>query len=192
MSHYQYPPFSTPTAIRLLAVSGTESEPNYTLEEVDLDSSPKFECLSYTWQDDSLQGSNERSYLLDMATGGLLNITANLANILRNIHGLLTCDGSSGWIWIDQICVNQEDLEERSHQVSLMQKIYGQAERTLIWVGEADERSPALLDMLRRLDDLQFDTEMGLDYDLQIEIIRRLGAIFAQEGRDDSPTSKIC
>jgi hypothetical protein len=183
MSRYQYPSFSTSTSVRLLVVSGTENEPRYTLEEVDLEGSPRYECLSYTWQDDSLVGGNERSVVLTIAGAGVLSITTNLANILRNIHGLLTDDNSPGRIWIDQICVNQEDLPERSQQVSLMQKIYGKAERTLIWTGGSNEHSAALLNIFWRLDDLRTASGLHLDNDLQQEVLRRLSAIFAQTGK---------
>ncbi|EWG36100.1 hypothetical protein FVEG_00257 [Fusarium verticillioides 7600] len=40
-------------------------------------------------------------------------------------------------IWIDSICINQQDLHERSQQVAMMGRIYSQSVRTLIWLGEA-------------------------------------------------------
>ncbi|KAB5540270.1 heterokaryon incompatibility protein-domain-containing protein [Coniochaeta sp. 2T2.1] len=39
-------------------------------------------------------------------------------------------------LWIDAICINQTDLQERSSQVLLMQQIYGQASQVLVWLGE--------------------------------------------------------
>jgi hypothetical protein len=38
------------------------------------------------------------------------------------------------WLWIDQICINQEDGIERTQQVRLMNKIYRQGIRTVIWL----------------------------------------------------------
>ncbi|KAF4632852.1 hypothetical protein G7Y89_g5278 [Cudoniella acicularis] len=42
------------------------------------------------------------------------------------------------YIWIDQICINQSDLNERSAQVQLMGQIYTQAQKTIIWLGGED------------------------------------------------------
>ncbi|KAK4155217.1 heterokaryon incompatibility protein-domain-containing protein [Chaetomidium leptoderma] len=39
------------------------------------------------------------------------------------------------WIWMDSICINQADPNERNHQVRLMQKIYGLAEHVLFHIG---------------------------------------------------------
>lgn len=40
----------------------------------------------------------------------------------------------STWFWIDQICINQDDIGERSHQVQLMPQIYSNAIRTVVWL----------------------------------------------------------
>jgi hypothetical protein len=44
-------------------------------------------------------------------------------------------------IWIDAICINQEDLEERSRQVKLMRRIYTNSSRLVVWLGVADEEA---------------------------------------------------
>src|SRR5436190_35615 len=41
-------------------------------------------------------------------------------------------------IWIDFICINQENLEERNLQVSMMDRIYGKARYVLVWLGRDD------------------------------------------------------
>ena len=43
------------------------------------------------------------------------------------------------YLWIDAICINQEDLAERAAQVKLMDRVYAQAEATLVWLGAEDE-----------------------------------------------------
>ncbi|KAM6513796.1 hypothetical protein FALCPG4_015009 [Fusarium falciforme] len=43
-----------------------------------------------------------------------------------------------GWgsnLWIDALCINQNDERERSQQVSMMDEIYSRASRVLIWLG---------------------------------------------------------
>lgn len=45
-------------------------------------------------------------------------------------------------IWIDAICVNQQDLAERNVQVAMMKEIYGQAQSVIIWLGGFDSQVP--------------------------------------------------
>lgn len=44
-------------------------------------------------------------------------------------------------LWIDAICINQKDLEERSYQVSMMSLVYTGAKEVCVWLGEDDEKS---------------------------------------------------
>lgn len=48
-------------------------------------------------------------------------------------------DESGGLLWIDQICINQSDVRERNHQVSLMSKIYKNCEFVITWIGDVDD-----------------------------------------------------
>jgi hypothetical protein len=49
-------------------------------------------------------------------------------------------------LWIDAICVNQEDLEERSSQVRRMAWIYSKAKRVIVWLGPASTDSHIALE----------------------------------------------
>ncbi|KAK4151715.1 heterokaryon incompatibility protein-domain-containing protein [Chaetomidium leptoderma] len=63
---------------------------------------------------------------------------------------ILLANGELG-IWIDAICINQDDMEERAMQVRIMDKIYAKAARTLIWLGSADKYTPAAAETIRRV-----------------------------------------
>jgi hypothetical protein len=43
-------------------------------------------------------------------------------------------------MWADGVCINQNDLDERARQVSLMGLIYWKARKVLVWLGEDDEQ----------------------------------------------------
>lgn len=63
---------------------------------------------------------------------------ASLNQVLLQYRGLLAnIQGNDEEIplWVDAICINQQDLEERSAQVQLMKKIYQQAEGVIAWIG---------------------------------------------------------
>jgi hypothetical protein len=62
---------------------------------------------------------------------------------------------ASGWLWIDAICINQDDLVERSRQVPLMKETYERATNLVIWLGEGHDETAVALDLLQRLADLR-------------------------------------
>ena len=57
--------------------------------------------------------------------------------------------------WIDSICINQEDDEERTQQVSIMRMIYQQASKVTIWLGEEDEETSLGMTLLERFGSIQ-------------------------------------
>ena len=92
----------------------------------------EFEALSYAW------GSNDeptKPYI--SCHGKCIKLTSSLESALRQIRSEKEVTN----LWVDQICVNQEDLEERSQQVSLMSSIYSIAKRVIIWLGDSDDTS---------------------------------------------------
>ncbi|KAI8939245.1 hypothetical protein NX059_005071 [Plenodomus lindquistii] len=60
----------------------------------------------------------------------------------RNRHEHAKCDiEEQGTIllWVDALCINQEDASERAEQVKMMGKIYARATNVKIWLGEEDK-----------------------------------------------------
>ncbi|KAH8600692.1 heterokaryon incompatibility, partial [Bisporella sp. PMI_857] len=83
---------------------------------------PTFTALSYTWGEPVMDGT----LVLD---GKILKITKNLETALNAIW-------RGGWSakkwWIDQICINQSDIDERNSQVNLMREIYKKSEEVVV------------------------------------------------------------
>ena len=52
------------------------------------------------------------------------------------------------YLWIDQICINQDDIKERGSQVQLMREIYSGATCVLAWLGQYKAENNALLSMI--------------------------------------------
>jgi hypothetical protein len=84
--------------------------------------SPRYEALSYEW------GSPTFTKALEIE-GAKLPIGENLHGAL--VHTRL---GTDCILWIDAICINQNDLAERQYQVGLMDFIYNRARRVLVWL----------------------------------------------------------
>jgi hypothetical protein len=53
-------------------------------------------------------------------------------------------------LWIDAVCIDQENVNERSQQVRLMGRIYPNAYQTFAYIGEADEHSKAVESWCKR------------------------------------------
>lgn len=51
-------------------------------------------------------------------------------------------------LWIDAVCINQDDIEERAAQVAIMRLIYTQADRVIIWLGVDDDLTPTAIGRL--------------------------------------------
>lgn len=54
-------------------------------------------------------------------------------------------------IWIDAICIDQNDLIERNEQVQFMDCIYRQAASVVVWLGAAGYNSPAAFRLIRQI-----------------------------------------
>ncbi|ETS07232.1 HET-domain-containing protein [Trichoderma reesei RUT C-30] len=91
------------------------SLPQCTLHRVSLrsDPPPKYEALSYTWGDE-----NDRREIA--VNGYIVDVTVNLYSALRRLR----LENETRVLWIDALCINQTDLDERSQQVQLMRNIY--------------------------------------------------------------------
>lgn len=116
--------------IRYLVLEpGTRLDPIICgLEQANLDNAPDFEAVSYVWgssvKNDKITCNNKTTH-----------ITANLSEALRRVRD----SAESRALWADSICINQENDEEKGHQVGLMGQIYSQARRVLIHIAGDDE-----------------------------------------------------
>ncbi|KAI0892961.1 heterokaryon incompatibility protein-domain-containing protein [Annulohypoxylon nitens] len=113
------------TLIRVLNIfpGVGESPIECSLEVRDLDVEGIDEALSYVW------GSSQDVsciFIDDIP----FRVTLNLYNILTHLRHCHT----TRTIWIDAVCINQSDPEEKTAQVRLMEDIYSKAKKTFIWL----------------------------------------------------------
>jgi len=72
----------------------------------------------------------------------------------------------SEFIWIDAICINQNDIDERNEQVSLMSRIYASAQYVFAWLGELDSLAEVSFSDIIRLGRMhQDDSELKVNLD---------------------------
>ena len=86
---------------------------------------------------------------------GFINVTGNLKVALVRLR----YRDAPRNLWIDTICINQDDLKERSAQVQLMGEIYKRASRVLIWLGEEDSGTAAAYDTMKCLKERVFNLD---------------------------------
>lgn len=135
-----YTPLQHQRSFRLLRVSSLNAEDRrvaIALSICQLGEHPEFEALSYTWgnatyDDDGGESTahDDLQYIAEWR-GVDIPITKNLFDALSE----LAMPGASNYLWIDALCINQEDLDERASQVLLMGDIYALARRVIVWLG---------------------------------------------------------
>ncbi|CAI9629832.1 hypothetical protein GT037_007180 [Alternaria burnsii] len=118
--------------IRLLEI--TSVEPIVCkLSIVSLLDKPEFSALSYTWGDASVTEPI-------IVEGRSIAVTTSLTYALKAVYfqwteGCCSDDNSGHRIWVDAVCINQPDVQEKNSQIPLMYKIYTSAQRTFCWIG---------------------------------------------------------
>ncbi|KAH6651851.1 heterokaryon incompatibility protein-domain-containing protein, partial [Truncatella angustata] len=56
------------------------------------------------------------------------------------------------YLWVDAICINQEDEQEKGHQVKQMGEIYSAAEEVFIWLGPSNDDIGVLMEWITSID----------------------------------------
>ncbi len=121
------------------AFPGNEQEPiRGRLRIVCLDDNPSYSALSYA------RGKPGPSSQIVCNTDESLPVTPNCYDALQQLRHSFR----SRTLWVDSICVNQANEEEKPPKVSLMRDIYNIAERVYIWLGKGTRQSDYAMDWL--------------------------------------------
>ncbi|KAF2679351.1 hypothetical protein K458DRAFT_422391 [Lentithecium fluviatile CBS 122367] len=97
------------------------------LRVVNLADDQHFTALSYVWG----TFAPEPHYV---CSGTRVKITENGHSALHHLRKKL----GSFTIWVDNLCISQDDQTEKSHQIPLMRDIYSKAAEVFIWLGEGN------------------------------------------------------
>lgn len=110
-----------------------------TLQVIDLNSKPQYDALSYYW---GPPGGRRKLIHID---GEAVLISPSLYAFLRR-YGTK----SEQTVWVDALCINQNDVEERNQQVSIMDSIYRGAAVVHVWLGKGDSDTDLALTCCQR------------------------------------------
>ncbi|KAH4169655.1 hypothetical protein HBI70_136960 [Parastagonospora nodorum] len=168
ITKYKYEPLPTPTCIRLLEIApfAEKNVIRCSLRTFELQHSPNFRALSYTWgesqvkipqllKDASHFGGQRRtrraveeveigplrkhSIICD---GQLIKVTTNLRDAFRmltNTINIAHTPKTPSFYWIDALCVDQSNVAERNNQVKRMGDVFKKADGVVVWLGKDDE-----------------------------------------------------
>lgn len=142
---FEYSPVS-PGYIRVLDLVSDPAEPlRCSLRTVKLgDPDSVFTALSYVW------GDGAQPFGMDVVPDNkVIPLTTSLHNALRDLRDC--ADVQPKTFWADQICINQMDDEEKSHQVAQMDQVYKCAKRVVTYLGPGEEGDNEALDLCVRI-----------------------------------------
>ncbi len=132
--------------IRLLELQGKNSDGNdvtCSLVYASLIKPPEYTALSYCWGDAS------KTTKIRIENWGEVEVTTNLKEALQSVRpvNFIGPGGSSRpkLLWVDALCINQQDSMERSQQVRQMRQIYSRAKEVISWVPCRSEDAVAYL-----------------------------------------------
>ena len=106
---------------------------------VDSHSAGSYRTLSYVW------GTDQRTQQL-MTPDGVIQITVSLEKALRSLRH----QSEPAMLWVDAICINQDDNKEKTQQIRMLPKMFQTSASTYVFL-EGDKRKEAAIEMLMQI-----------------------------------------
>ena len=101
---------------------------------------PAYETVSYCWGDPTRRAIVE-------VDGADLGVPASCEETLRRMRH----QDRKRTLWIDAVCIDQNNIEEKGRQVAFMGEVYQKASCNLIWLGEEDTETEQALTTIQLL-----------------------------------------
>ncbi|KAJ4374639.1 hypothetical protein N0V86_007512 [Didymella sp. IMI 355093] len=129
---------TTQPSIRLISIDSNLSPEGLVQGSIHhATTNAQYNCLSYVW------GSADQSHAL-IVNGKRLSINKNLHDFLTAVRTFKYRESGEkrdkhlrANLWIDAICIDQDLTDEKNHQVAQMGKIYTNAEKVIMWLGNS-------------------------------------------------------
>lgn len=159
---FRYRPLESNRHIRLLRILEARAEdlpedtdfcthddgnlPKFDIVHVSVDGKTPYETVSYAWGD-----STRVAELSIVGTEGNIGLTRSLVDALPR----LVRKSHTRLLWIGQVCINQNDVEEQGEQVALMGDVFRNSATTLIWLGLDDYTGELAVEIIRAVNDVR-------------------------------------
>ncbi|TVY43510.1 Heterokaryon incompatibility protein 6,OR allele [Lachnellula subtilissima] len=129
MATSYYLPLKEPDEIRILTLLPYEQDADEPIqcrfEHVRLAQRPQYEALSYTWGDQT----NQHPVGIDTA-GNVVHVGQNCLLALRTLRK----EEVTRLLWVDALCINQSDQDEKASQIPIIGDVYKCATQTIIFL----------------------------------------------------------
>lgn len=128
--------------LRIFPSSELEAPIYCSIFEADLkdDPPPIYRALSYAWGDPKLTAEINIE-----GNEAPTTIGPNLSLAIRYIRH----DSDDVVLWADALCINQNDIQERSDQVRMMGSVYDGAKEVIAWLGEEDDDTKIAMELVQ-------------------------------------------
>ncbi|KAL2071090.1 hypothetical protein VTL71DRAFT_12325 [Oculimacula yallundae] len=145
-----------------------------SIKHVSLNSHPHYNALSYAW------GTSEEDQII-YVEGHAFCVNSNLFAALQQLR----LPKEPRFLWIDRICISQDDILERGSQVCQMRAIFEIAALVVVWLGIESLRSAASIECMKNL--AHSISRRGLNLEnvsrrIKPEDLNALLAIFEEQG----------
>ncbi|GAP86905.1 putative ankyrin and het domain protein [Rosellinia necatrix] len=126
------------------------------LEQLDSDHTPVYEAMSYAWglpvdspPRISVNHPQHHHYLrhFSPSNAGSLSVRPNLFLALRHVR----LETKPRHLWIDAICIDQDNISDKAAQVAMMGEIYARAAKVLVWLGPEENDSTRAMGLMQHL-----------------------------------------
>ncbi|KAL8663602.1 MAG: hypothetical protein Q9168_008070 [Polycauliona sp. 1 TL-2023] len=176
---------SSPT-FKVLKILPTTTQSNDIICEISwevLYEAPEYEALSYTWGTTTQDQPIQIRSTSPKPKSEIFHITKHLRAALVYLRQ----SNAPRTVWIDQLCIDQNNIDEKNTQVKLMADIYQRAKRTVVWLGEldiSDMDRDAIISATERMNFRPIEREYSTPEDQMI--LKDLIGFGAQDDTDDS------
>lgn len=136
------------------------------IQPIRLDDTSEYTAISYC------AGDPKHTKLI-YVDGFAMNAFASLADVLQQIRRSSEAPEDTITVWADQICINQNNIDERASQVGKMRDIYKGASRTTVWLGLDYEDGLQVLQAIHHDVSLDLQSQSFLASEANLEVVRQ-------------------
>ncbi|KAM5354103.1 hypothetical protein ACJ41O_000753 [Fusarium nematophilum] len=127
------------TEIRILTLErGSDTDPITCALRGATRGEEEYHALSYEWGDESEDDPS-------------ITVNSHHVQIRRNLYEALKSIRNPSedlQLWVDAICINQANIEEKNHQVAMMGETFANATGVIAWLGPARDGSDTAMDWM--------------------------------------------
>jgi hypothetical protein len=118
----------------------------------------EYACLSYVWGTDSPDRAiyinglrfNVRQNLWDFLQYASFKVSQNASAVVKDDRNQNVRSAVTDLLWIDALCIDQDNTLERNHQVQQMGRFYEHAQHVVVWLGNDSDTASFLKEFTKQ------------------------------------------